>query len=99
MRRLISIIILSLVLVLLRFDAQAQWEPVGPYGGTVTCFIFSGTNLFAGTEGGGILLSTNNGANWTVVNTGLTNGTVFALAAIGTNLFVGTSWGVYRSTN
>ena len=32
-----------------------------------------GTNLFAGTSGGGVFLSTNNGTSWTAVNTGLTN--------------------------
>ena len=40
----------------------------------------SGTNLFAGTYGGGVFLSTNNGTSWTAVNTGLTNTDVYALA-------------------
>jgi hypothetical protein len=34
---------------------QAQWiQTNGPYGGRVTCFAVSGTNLFAGTGGNGV---------------------------------------------
>jgi len=40
----------------------------------------SGTNLFAGTDGGGVFLSINNGTSWTVVNSGLTNTRVQSLA-------------------
>jgi hypothetical protein len=59
----------------------------------------SGTNLFAGTYGGGAFLSTNNGTTWSAVNTGLTDTYVNALAASGTNLFAGTFGGVFLSTN
>jgi hypothetical protein len=61
----------------------------------------SGTNLFAGTWGDGVFLSTNNGTNWTAVNNGLTNTFVRALAVSGTNLFAGTveGGGVFLSTN
>jgi hypothetical protein len=66
---------------------------------TVLALKVSGTNLFAGTYGGGVFLSTNNGTNWTAVNTGLTNTNVYALALNGTNLFAGTLGGVFLSTN
>jgi hypothetical protein len=57
----------------------------------------SGTNLFAGTNGGGVFLSTNNGTSWTAASTGLTNTTVWSLAVSGTNLFAGTlGGGVWR---
>ena len=81
---------------------QAQWvQTNGPYGGVIPCFAVSGTNLFAGTYGGGVFLSTNNGTSWTEVNNGLTGGTaVMALAVSGTNLFAGTlGGGVFLSTN
>jgi hypothetical protein len=55
----------------------------------------SDTNLFAGS-GVGVFLSTNNGTNWTAVNTGLTRPIVHALAMSGTNLFAGTRGGVWR---
>ena len=78
----------------------AQWiQTNGPYGGEVYSFAVSGTNLFAGTYNSGVFLSTNNGTNWSAVNTGLTNTDVNALAVSGTNLFAGTSGGVFLSTD
>ncbi|NIV14364.1 MAG: T9SS type A sorting domain-containing protein [Aliifodinibius sp.] len=59
----------------------------------------SGKYLFVGTFGG-VFLSTNNGTNWTQVNTGLTNLDVRDLAVSDTNLFAGTyGGGVFLSTN
>jgi hypothetical protein len=57
--------------------------------------VFSGTNLFAETTGGGVFLSTNNGINWSSVSNGLSSADVYALAVSpdgmgGANLFVGT---------
>ena len=49
---------------------QTKW--CYPFGCSVQCFAISGTNLFAGTDVGGVFLSTNNGINWTAVNSGLT---------------------------
>jgi len=82
-------------------SSLAQWvQTNGPGGGTVNCFAVSGTNLFAGTDGGGVFLSTDNGTNWTAVNNGLPDNTsVYALAASGTNLFAGTTGGVFLSTD
>jgi hypothetical protein len=59
----------------------------------------SGSNLFAGTRGGGVFLSTNNGTSWTQKNNGLNNNRVLSLAVSGTNLFAGTDSGAYLSTN
>jgi hypothetical protein len=57
----------------------------------------SDSNLFVGTYGGGVYLSTNNGMNWTNVGSGLTDTLVQSLAVCGTNLFVGTrNSGVWR---
>ncbi len=79
---------------------NAQWvQTNGPNGGYVSCFAVSGTNLFAGTLGDGVFLSTNNGTSWTAVNTGLTNIWIQALAISGTNLFAGAQDGIFRSTN
>ncbi|MFA6455414.1 MAG: T9SS type A sorting domain-containing protein [Bacteroidota bacterium] len=56
----------------------------------------SGTNLFAGINGG-VYLSTNNGTNWTATNIKQTN--VRSLIVSDTNLFAGTYDGVFLSTN
>ncbi len=79
---------------------HAQWtHSSGSFTNTTKCFTVNGTNIFAGTTDG-VILSTNNGTNWTAVNTGLSNKYIEALAVIGTNVFAGTDGGgVYRSTN
>jgi hypothetical protein len=101
MKRLLLLGSVSIcVLLLLRAESAAQWvQTNGPCGGSVNCFAVTGPNLFAGTEGGGVYLSTDNGTSWTAVNTGLTTTTVLALAVSGTSLFAGTYHGVFRSTN
>ena len=65
----------------------------------VRSLLVEGLDLFAGTNGGGIFLSTDNGSSWAEANTGLSNKTVNALAATGSNLFAGTNGGVFLSTD
>lgn len=68
---------------------HAQWIQTNvPYGGYVFSLAVSGTNLFAGTYGGGVFLSTDIGTSWTAVNSGLLNSIVNALVVNGTNLLV-----------
>jgi hypothetical protein len=91
------LIVSSLVLTQISI---AQWvQTHGPYHGDVFCFAVSGTNLFAGTYGGGVFLSTNNGTSWSAASSGLTNTDVRAFTVSGTNLFAGTLGGVFLSTN
>ena len=82
--------------------SQPLWTQVnnGLTHTDVRTLAVSGTNIFAGTDGGGVFLSTDNGTSWTAVNTGLTNRIVQSLAVSGTNLFAGT-WGggVFLSTD
>lgn len=79
---------------------HAQWILTGLDGFYVRTITVSGTNLFVGTSGDGVFLSTNSGTSWSAVNTGLTNIYVNAFAVSATNLFVGTEGdGVFRSTN
>ena len=99
--KLNRVVFLSMIVASVVAQANAQWTQAnGPYsGGKTGCFAVSGTNLFAGTDGGGVFLSTNNGTSWSPMNTGLTQLFVWALAFSGTNLFAGTSGGVFLSTN
>ena len=84
--------------------ANAQWQTTfGPTGFAfvrVQCFTQQGTNLFAGTLGDGVWISTNNStSDWTKVSNGLTGKNVAALLVDGTNLFAGTDSGVFVSIN
>jgi ligand-binding sensor domain-containing protein len=59
-----------------------------------------GTNIFAGTTGEGVFLSTNRGATWTAIDSGLTNLSIYGLATIAQGIFAGASGaGVFRSSN
>jgi hypothetical protein len=68
--------------------------------------VVSGTSLFAGTYGGGVFLSSNDGSSWTAKNGGFSEfsnyGTeeVVTFAVNGGNIFAGTFGdGVYLSTD
>jgi photosystem II stability/assembly factor-like uncharacterized protein len=72
----------------------AQWSKTnGPDSNRVQALAVIGKNLFAGTDGDGVYLSTDNGLNWTPINSGLTNYWVNNLAVNDTNLFAGTMGG------
>ena len=92
---------IMLALLGLSYNANAQWTSVSITGSTkdVRCLASTGTNIFAGTYGDGMFLSTNNGNSWTAVNTGLSSG-INTIAISGTNIFAGAADGyVYKSTN
>jgi hypothetical protein len=85
-----------------------NWTQSNPglIGVSVSSFVISGTNIFAGTgtteynpDGNGILRTTNNGANWSTVNYGLTHLDIYSLAVSGTNFFAGSCCGAFLSTN
>jgi hypothetical protein len=61
--------------------------------------VVSEGNVFAATLGGGVFLSTDTGAQWTAVNTGLTSDRILSLAVSGTDLFAGATGGAFLSTN
>ena len=56
MKNIISLNISVVILVFSLINSgEAQWiQTNGPYGGNIRCFAFSGTNLFAGTQGMGV---------------------------------------------
>ncbi len=83
---------------------DAQWiQTNGPYSGDITSFAVDDTIIFAGANNGGVYRSTNDGANWTAVETGLMNTKINALAVDGGNLFMGTignyNAGIFLSTD
>jgi len=103
-----KIYILLFALFLLN-NVNAQWQSKhlikqtdtpNESGGGVMSFAVINSNIFAGTFGAGIFLSTNNGSSWTAINNNLPfNLVVTSLATSGNNLFAGTNWGMYLSTD
>jgi len=59
----------------------------------------SGTNIFAGTRGGGVFLSMDTCRSWIAMNNGLTNTKVWSFAIKSTKIFAGTADGVFLSTD
>jgi photosystem II stability/assembly factor-like uncharacterized protein len=103
----ISLLFIFSLLFLSPLEGHAQWIRTNAYEGNVLSIIVKGNNLYAGTIGGGVLHSSDNGANWIAVNNGLTNDTVTTFAILGNDLFIGTGGsftkpdggGVFRSTD
>ncbi|MCU0412331.1 MAG: hypothetical protein MUF82_07360, partial [Bacteroidetes bacterium] len=59
----------------------AQWKPAGtPPVGTVSSFVFVDATVYAGSFGGGMFQSSDEGTTWTEINTDLDNPYVTALS-------------------
>jgi hypothetical protein len=81
----------------------AQWvQNSGTAGLNVRAFAVSNDTVYAGT-GTGVLMSTNNGTNWTAINTGLKNTSIYSIVKNDTLLYAGTysgqNSGIYVSSN
>jgi photosystem II stability/assembly factor-like uncharacterized protein len=63
-------LILSFTFITTISFTNAQWLKTN-FNNRVNCFAVNGLNIFAGTLGYGVFLSTNNGTSWTDVNKGL----------------------------
>ena len=80
---------------------NAQWiKTTSPYSGSqVVALTLSGNSILAGTPGHGVYRSTDAGASWKSMSSGLTSSIAQCFTVSGTNIYVGTYGGVFRSTN
>ena len=95
--------ILSLVtgfFLLITFNAQAHFGSKGPFGGSVSCGIATGTAVYLGTDNGGVYESTTSAVTaWRARPVGLKSGKITSLAHTGSYLFASTAdSGIYRFT-
>ena len=96
---------IALIEILAPQDSLGQWTPTAaPKTPIVYCLavgsgVTGGSNLFAGTNGSGILLSTDNGGTWNTANTGLTSQTVRSIAFGGTTVLAAAGNKVFVSSN
>ncbi len=75
-----------------------DWQYVNGFGEgeIVYSMIFDGQNIYAGTWGGKIYMSSNNGQTWTVINTGMNVSFIWSLQISGGYIFAATELGIYR---
>jgi hypothetical protein len=84
--------------VFVSINNGANWTQTALNTNYVQSLTISGEDIFAST--GRLFLSTDRGALWTDVTTGLSNLPVFALATYENNVFALTNWGnIFLSTN
>ncbi|HUN66698.1 MAG TPA: fibronectin type III domain-containing protein [Bacteroidota bacterium] len=85
-------------------DDGGQWNLVNtPWGGReFTGLAGSGSDVYAGTLGGGVLYSSDMGATWAYRNSGINGpGAAYipAIAVLDSNVYAGTNGGFFRSSN
>lgn len=99
MKGIITFLFITILTCLL--NGQAYWQQTGgPFGGAVNSFLVNSSgDIYAATTGG-VFRSTNNGTDWTPLNTGLNELTVNALAINSNGHIYAATWdGVYKTTN
>jgi ligand-binding sensor domain-containing protein len=95
------LIIVIVIQILITHVSAAEWIKTNMQDSVVTnVLLIKGTDIFAGTNGGGIFLSTDKGINWNSIDSGITNMQITSLAMNNNYLFSGTRGdGVFRSNN
>lgn len=94
-----------ILIIILSNAVFSQWEACNNGLNTSQPFLtfaINGNNLFIGTLGNGIYLTTDNGTNWQAVNQGLTSPLgrmVIALTAKGDTIYAGGADGIYFTSN
>jgi hypothetical protein len=65
----------------------------------VTCLALGGDTVWAGTQGGGVFRSADQGAHWIRMNGSMTTEPIKSLAAAGDTLFAAGAGGLFRSAD
>jgi len=99
----IAFVVIASAFAFMPSRANAQWSQTGSFPGgnyPVHCITSTSADLFAGTYGSGVFLSTNSGDSWVARNSGLPTGiNINAFQILSTFLFAGTDSGVYATSN
>ncbi|GJQ64508.1 MAG: hypothetical protein SCALA702_35610 [Melioribacteraceae bacterium] len=81
---------------------NSNWVQVGEFEGGDLIWVTTEDKdgqLLAGTWGGKISRSTDNGLSWTQLNTGMNVAYIWSLVVDGDDIYAGTERGVYKSTD
>jgi len=77
----------------------AQWESLGPYGGSVNQIWANNSYLFVLLQNNGIFRSSNNGLNWSRLNLESTSSFSSYFTGIGSNIIYISPSGLFRSSD
>lgn len=80
-------------------DSGKTWQSALLGGVSVTCLIADSAGIIAGTGGGGLFRTFDDGNSWHQIDSGLGNNSISSFARIQSSIFVGTNGGVFRSTD
>jgi ligand-binding sensor domain-containing protein len=85
--------ILLTILFATVMTTSAQWQQTSaPSGNSVNCLSVLNTDIFAGTAGGGIIMSSDSGGNWITKNVGISNLNIRAIESdTNGNLYAGSN--------
>jgi ligand-binding sensor domain-containing protein len=88
-----NLIIILTILFASVTTTNAQWQQTtAPVGNSINCLSVFNTNIFAGTAGGGIIMSSDSGTNWVAKNTGISNLNIKAMGSdTSGNLYAGSN--------
>lgn len=80
-------------------DVGATWTVIGLAGKDIFSLGIKGNYIFAGSSSEGVFRTSNEGATWAQINTGLTQLSVKSLAVIDPLVYAGTNSGIYSTSN
>ena len=87
LRKTISFFVLFLIT---SNNINAQWQKThGPYGGNIMALAVKDSAVFAGTDGGGIYKTTDNGANWVASTSNLASFAAYSFAVTDSSIYAG----------
>jgi hypothetical protein len=101
MKNLIIGTVILLCMALASCSLSAQWAKTNmQYGNTrVNALAANSSYLFCGTTSSGVYRSSDNGAHWTQLLSGLSSYNIYSLFVSGSDIFAGTDAGVCISTD
>jgi photosystem II stability/assembly factor-like uncharacterized protein len=86
------------ITLFISFQSNAQWVKIGgPSLGSILSLAVDGTKVYAGTYGGGIFRSTDNGNTWTEANNGITSLFTVSISISGSQIYAVAGNEVYLS--
>src|SRR5258706_7879404 len=95
-----ALLITSIFFLVVSITNAQSWNEIntGGISSDISCFVTDGDSIYAGSEVGGVYMTSNNPINWTNISNGFGTDDVNAVLKFDNMLYAGTyGYGVYRS--